>query len=99
MVMRTAPRIRSATSRWTLTVIAWVLAAATMSAQNWPQWRGPSGHAISTEQRLPVTWDVKRNVAWRASLAGLGTSSPIVWGDRVFVTSQIGATDVAGGGA
>ena len=75
------------------------MAATTMSAQNWPQWRGPSGHAISAEQGLPVTWDAKRNVAWRASLAGFGTSSPIVWGDRVFVTSQIGVTNLAGGGS
>jgi hypothetical protein len=38
------------------------------------------------------------NVAWRATLAGLGTSSPVVWGDRVFVTSQVGSTPRAGGG-
>jgi outer membrane protein assembly factor BamB len=53
---------------------------------------------VSPELRLPTTWDVKTNVAWRAPLAGLGTSSPIVWGDRVFVTSQIGSTSMAGGG-
>jgi outer membrane protein assembly factor BamB len=48
---------------------------------------------------LPTTWSTDRNVAWRAALAGLGTSSPIVWGDRVFVTSQTGSVTLAGGGA
>jgi outer membrane protein assembly factor BamB len=81
-----------------LTLIACTLATATMSAQHWPQWRGASSNGISPEPNLPVTWDAKRNVAWRASLAGLGTSSPIVWGDRVFVTSQIGQVVLAGGG-
>ncbi len=75
------------------------LAASTLSAQHWPQWRGPSGQGLSPETGLPTTWSVSRNIAWRASPAGLGTSSPIVWGDRVIVTSQVGASMVAGGGA
>ena len=97
--MPSAQAVRSPGFRLALTLIACVLTAATMTAENWPQWRGPSGHAISAEQNLPVTWDTKRNVAWRVSLAGLGTSSPIVWGDRVFVTSQVGNIRLAGGGS
>jgi hypothetical protein len=61
------------------------------SAENLPSWRGPNGTGVSSETRLPETWSDKSNVAWRTPLAGVGVSSPIVWGDRVFVTSQVGA--------
>jgi outer membrane protein assembly factor BamB len=69
------------------------------AAQHWPQWRGPASQGISSESGLPATWGERENVAWRTPLAGLGTSSPIVWGDRVFVTSQLGALRIVGGGA
>jgi outer membrane protein assembly factor BamB len=63
---------------------------ASVSAADWPQWRGPRGTGASDEKNLPVTWTATENIAWKASIAGLGVSSPIVSGDRVFVTSQIG---------
>ena len=93
----------AAPSRLTFVVFACavlpVLTAFEAAARNWPQWRGPSGAGVSSESGLPTTWGAGKNVAWRASLAGLGTSSPIVWGDTVFVTSQIGDAPVAGGDA
>lgn len=58
--------------------------------ENWPHWRGPSQTGVSTERGLPERWSERENVAWRAPVRGLGISSPIVWGDYVFVTSQIG---------
>ena len=61
-----------------------------VSAADWPQWRGPLGTGITDERNLPERWSATENVAWKAGLAGVGVSSPIVWGDRVFVTSQIG---------
>jgi len=67
------------------------------SALHWPQWRGPSSQGLSSENDLPTTWSVSENLAWKAPLAGLGSSSPIVWGDRVIVTSQVGRTPVAAG--
>jgi outer membrane protein assembly factor BamB len=82
-----------------LTLSAIVLAGSELSAWNWPQWRGPSGHGVSSETKLPTTWSPSQNLAWRASPAGLGTSSPIVWGDRVIVTSQVGTSTVAEGAA
>jgi len=89
-----------ATFRFFLASVACcLLAAADLAAQNWPQWRGPSGSGLSSESGLPTTWSASENVAWRASLAGLGTSSPIIWGDRVFVTSQIGGSALAGDAA
>lgn len=69
------------------------------SAQDWPQWRGPSSQGLSSEQGLPTSWSLEENLAWTASLAGHGTSSPIVWGDLVIVTSQVGGSARVGRGA
>ncbi len=57
---------------------------------NWPQWRGPSADGVSLESKVPTSWSATENVAWRAPLPGLGTSTPILWGDRAFLTCQIG---------
>lgn len=73
------------------TLVQLVALAAATRAENWPQWRGPSGTGVSTEAGLPVEWGPDKNIAWKTPLAGLGVSSPIVWGDRVFVTFQVGA--------
>jgi len=67
-----------------------VLSATGMRAENWPHWRGPSTTGVSTETGLPERWSDTENVAWKSAVRGLGISSPIVWGDYVFVTSQIG---------
>jgi outer membrane protein assembly factor BamB len=66
-------------------------------AGDWPQWRGPSSNAISDESGLPTSWGEKEHIKWRVSLAGVGVSSPVIWGDRVFVTSQVGVVPVAQG--
>lgn len=60
-----------------------------LPAADWPQWRGPLGTGVTPEQGLPLRWSPE-SVAWTAPLAGLGVSSPVVWGERVFVTSQVG---------
>lgn len=60
-------------------------------ADDWPQWRGPEATGVSRETGLPTRWTSEDGVAWKAALPGLGTSSPVVWGDRVFVTSQVGS--------
>ncbi len=62
-----------------------------VSAEDWPQWRGPRGTGVSADKNLPVRWSATENIAWRADLGGVGVSSPIVLGSRVFVTSQLGA--------
>ena len=67
-----------------------VLLASSVYADNWPNWRGPSGTGVSPETGLPARWSSTENIAWKAPVRGLGISSPIVWGDRVFVTSQVG---------
>ena len=63
------------------------LATAAASAANWPQWRGPFLNGSTTETGLPSTWSKTENVAWVAPMPGLGSATPIVWNDRVFMTS------------
>ena len=65
--------------------------------EDWPQWRGPSSNGISSEAGLPGRWSADSNIVWKVGLAGLGGSSPIVAGGRVFVTSQVGIATVRGG--
>src|SRR5512136_23899 len=62
-------------------------AAAAARAQEWPGWRGPRGDGTSAESRFPLRWSPVENVLWKTPLPGKGHSSPIVWGDRVFVTT------------
>ena len=62
-----------------------------LAAENWPNWRGPASTGVSGEAGLPVRWSDTENVAWKATVRGMGISSPIVWGNNVFVTSQVGS--------
>jgi outer membrane protein assembly factor BamB len=69
-------------------VLVLVLAAVTSAQDRWPGFRG-AGIPVTDAPTLPTTWDAKTNVAWAVEIAGKGWSSPIVWGDRVFVTSVV----------
>lgn len=72
-----------------------VALTAGTAAENWPQWRGPQGRGISSETALPTEWAPDKNIAWKAELPQ-GHSSPIVWGDRIFLTSAIEGEAVPG---
>ncbi len=80
------------------TIVAIVFAIAVLtpdvSAQdgNWPGWRG-DGSGVSRATNLPVEWDTERGVLWKKPLAGAGHSSPVVFGDRVLVTTAYERTD------
>ena len=68
------------------------LALAADSA-NWPQWRGPRGNGSApTAGALPTKWDASK-ILWKAPLPGKGTSTPIVWNDRIYVTAPVGGKD------
>jgi len=67
------------------------LGGAVLSADDWPQWRGPGASGVAPDRSLPTKWSATENIAWKAPIAGIGVSTPIVSGDLVFVTSQIGA--------
>lgn len=63
-----------------------------MEAQNWPGWRGPNGDGTSSETGLPVRWDSVTNVVWKTTVPGKGYSSPVIWNDKLFITTAIQET-------
>jgi outer membrane protein assembly factor BamB len=68
-----------------------------MAQTDWPQFRGPNATGIAAGAVTPTTWNMEesKNVLWKTTIAGLGHSSPVIWGDRVFVTSAINMTRAA----
>src|SRR5262245_45076064 len=70
-------------------VILIALSTSLLGAEsNWPRWRGPQqdGHTVDTG--LPTKWSAS-NVVWKTPLPGIGQSSPIIWGDRIFLTAEL----------
>ena len=65
-----------------------LLTVRAIATENWPQFRGPGARGVS-DKPLPTVWDAKQNVVWKAEVPGRGWSSPVVWGDRVFVTAVL----------
>jgi outer membrane protein assembly factor BamB len=61
------------------------------SAENWPQWRGPSLNGITAEKNVPLHWSKTENITWRLSLPAFSASTPIVWGDRIFLNVADGS--------
>ena len=78
--------------RFITTAVLTTLAVSALAAarpDEWPQFRGPQSSGVADESSLPETWSKTSNVAWSIDVPGRGWSSPIVWRDRVFVTSAI----------
>ncbi len=72
------------------TILVMTLCCATLSsAENWPHWRGPRFDGTSQATGLPTTWDAKTHVRWRFEMPGDGAATPVVWGDRIFLTSTV----------
>jgi len=76
-----------------LLLLAIVLAQSPLAradeTANWPQFRGPRSDGVSHAGQLPDTWDTSHNVRWRVDTPGRGWSSPVVWGDRIFLTTVV----------
>ncbi len=62
-----------------------------VGAEEWPGWRGPRGDGTSLEPTAPVRWSAQDNVYWKAALPGVGHSSPVIWGDRIYLTTCLEA--------
>ncbi len=72
-----------------LFLLGFLFVTAPAWADNWPAWRGPNGTGISDERNLPIRWSATENIRWKAALPEPGNSTPVIWGDRVFLTQSL----------
>jgi outer membrane protein assembly factor BamB len=70
--------------------LVWILSATMVQPADWPQFRGPGGLGVAPDKDLPTSWGPQNNVVWKTELPGPGSSSPIVVGDRIFLTCYTG---------
>ena len=69
--------------------------AAAATAGNWHHWRGPSGNGVSPDANPPLSWSPSKGVVWKVPIPGRGSASPVVWGDRIFVSTAAPAVAAA----
>ena len=72
-----------------IVILALLIVASPLHAANWPAWRGPTNDGVTEETNLPLAWSATSNVKWKTPLPDRGNSTPVVWGDKVFVTQAI----------
>lgn len=75
---------------WVWMAAVWAAAVGGVTAADWTAFRGTTGSGVSTDARVPLTWSSTQNLKWKTALPGPGASSPIVVGDRVFLTCYSG---------
>ena len=82
---------RESLRRPTFAILLIVCSLGLANAQNWPTFRGEFARGVADGQSLPDEWDIKtgKNIRWRTEIPGMGHSSPVIWGDRVFLTSAV----------
>src|SRR5690242_2731035 len=73
-------------------------AALFAADDDWPRWRGPNNDGMARGD-APLEWTDTKNVAWRAPIPGRGHSSPVIWGDKIFLTTAVPTADAATGSA
>jgi outer membrane protein assembly factor BamB len=75
--------------RYALLLTLLLAAAPTARAGEWPGWRGPHGDGHSDEPNIPTRWSDTENIAWKVEIPGKGHSSPVIWGDKLFLTTAL----------
>jgi outer membrane protein assembly factor BamB len=85
--------MRSGSLRYVLLCGLASLAAPVQAEDNWPNWRGPLGTGVAADGDYPVEFSADKGVAWKTKLPGLGSSTPAVWGDSIFITCEIDEQD------
>ncbi len=86
------------TTRFSLLGLAGLLLAASLPAAgdtHWPTWRGPGAIGIGDGETLPDRWDPEGGNRWKVEIPGTSTSTPVVWGEQIFLTTQIGRSPIA----
>lgn len=71
-------------------LIVSAIAGGIARGENWPGWRGPGRTGVTTDTGIPETWSATEHVLWKSPLIGVGTSNPVVWDDRVYLTASTG---------
>jgi outer membrane protein assembly factor BamB len=69
--------------------LALLVASESLCLANWPHWRGPLANGVAPDANPPVEWSETKNVKWKVAIPGRGTSTPIIWGDKVFILSAV----------
>ncbi|MEK6249100.1 MAG: PQQ-binding-like beta-propeller repeat protein, partial [Planctomycetales bacterium] len=90
MAYRSTPATTEGGSRSILgsaLVVILCLVGQSIFADQWPHWRGPLGNGVSQDTNPPVEWSPDKNVLWRVPLPGPAGATPVVWGDRIFLSS------------
>ncbi|MSU58940.1 MAG: serine/threonine protein kinase [Pedosphaera sp.] len=87
--MRRATSVPKLLLRWFSGLILGAAVFSGVAQSNWPQFRGELSLGVSTNPNLPTTWSTNQNVAWKTAVPGFGWSSPIVWDDKIFLTSVV----------
>ena len=64
-----------------------LFAAPAPPVATWPEWRGPAHDGVSTDKGIASEWGPDKNIVWKLKMPGMGSSTPAVWGDRIFLTS------------
>jgi outer membrane protein assembly factor BamB len=67
-----------------------MLAGTWVHAEDWPEFRGPTGQGIATTDNLPTEWNATKNVAWKQEIPGLGWSSPVIVSGKIYLTTAVG---------
>src|SRR5437867_8139941 len=77
--------------RRALPLLVWLSACASVFGQHWPSFRGPNASGVADGHPTPVKWNATsgESVLWKTPIPGMAVSSPIVWGDRVFVSTAV----------
>lgn len=73
-----------------------VIVGSSARAGNWGHWRGPTGNGSAVEGHPPTEWTADRNVKWKVEIPGRGSSSPVIWGDQVYITTAVPAKGNSG---
>ena len=94
-----ARSLSGGTKPWLVVMVLLLLLTSlnTTSVQaqdRWPQFRGPGARSVADGKNLPDAWSATENVAWKTEVPGRGWSSPIIWGDRIFVTTAVNSTEL-----
>ena len=64
-----------------------IVIGAVQAEENWPHWRGPQHNGITDAKNLPLKWSLTENIVWKTELPSWSAATPIIWGDRIFITS------------